>query len=94
MKTTQIVKELEGAVEQLGLRVRRETGNFRGGPCVRNEEALLMLNRRHPPEIHLAVLADALQDLPVDTIFLRPAVRRALEDAWARHDVVEIETEE
>lgn len=94
MKTAQIVKELEKAVEQLGLRVRRENGNFRGGPCVRNDEALLMLNRRHPSEVHLAVLADALQNMPVDTIFLRPAVRRALEDAWARHDVVEIETEE
>lgn len=94
MKTAQIVKELEEAVEQLGLRVRREKGNFRGGPCVRNDESFLMLNRRHPPEIHLAVLSAALRDMDVDSIYLRPAVRQALEDAWQRNDVVELDTDD
>lgn len=94
MKTAQIVKELEGIVEQLGLRVRREKGNFRGGPCVRNDEPFLMLNRRHPPEVHLAILAQALRDMDVDSVYLRPVVRQALEDAWSRNDIVEIETED
>ena len=94
MKTVQIVKELEAAVEQLGLRVRREKGNFRGGYCVRNEEEFLMLNRVHPPEVHLAVLADALKTMDVDSVYLRPLVRQALEDAWARNAVVEIQAED
>ena len=94
MKTVQIVKELETAVEQLGLRVRREKGNFRGGHCVRNDEEFLMLNRVHPPEVHLVVLADALKTMEVDSVYLRPLVRQALEDAWARNDVVDIEAEE
>jgi len=85
MKTSQIVKALEEAVAQLGLRVRLEKGNFRGGLCKRGEETLLMLNKRHPPEVHLAILAEALRDLPVDRIFLRPAVRHALEECWTRH---------
>jgi len=94
MKTVQIVKELEQAVEQLGLRVRREKGNFRGGFCIRNEEEFLMLNRIHPPEVHLAVLADALRTMEMDSVYLKPTVRQALEDAWARNDVVEFEAEE
>jgi hypothetical protein len=94
MKTLQIVKELEEAVEQLGTRVRREKGNFRGGICVRNEEEFLMLNRVHPPEIHLAILAEAMRGMDVDQVYLKPLVRQALEDAWARHDVVEIRTED
>ena len=94
MKTVQIVKELEAAVEQLGLRVRREKGNFRGGYCVRNEEEFLMLNRVHPPEVHLAVLADALKTTDVDSVYLRPLVRQALEDAWARNDVIDIKAED
>ncbi len=94
MKTVQIVKELEAAVEQLGLRVRREKGNFRGGYCVRNEEEFLMLNRVHPPEVHLAVLADALKTMDVDSVYLRPLVRQALEDAWARNDVIDIKAED
>ena len=94
MKTLQIVRELEEAVEQLGTRVRREKGNFRGGICVRNEEEFLMLNRVHPPEIHLAILAEAMRGMDVDQVYLKPLVRQALEDAWARHDVVEIRTED
>ncbi len=94
MKTPQIVKELEEAVEQLGIRVRREKGNFRGGMCVRNEEEFLMLNRVHPPEVHLAILAEAMRGLDVDSVYMKPLVRQALEDAWARRDVVEIQTED
>ncbi len=94
MKTADVVKELEEAVQQLGVMVRREKGNFRGGYCIRDREEILMLNKRHPPEIHLSVLAAALKDLPVDTVFLRPAVRRALEDSWIRSVKVELESED
>ncbi|MDE2995327.1 MAG: hypothetical protein OXT73_01105 [Bacteroidota bacterium] len=94
MKTPQIVKELEEVAEQLGVRVRREKGNFRGGICVRDGEEFLMLNRVHPPEVHLAILAESLRSLDVESVFMKPLVRQALEDAWARQDVVEIETED
>jgi hypothetical protein len=94
MKIEQIVKELETAVEQLGLRVRREKGNFRGGYCVRNDEEFLMLNRVHPPEVHLAVLAETLKTMDIDTVYLKPVVRQALEDAWARNAVVDIQAED
>lgn len=43
-----------------------------------------MLNKRHLPEAQLVVLADSLRDLPIESVFLRPAVRTALEDAWER----------
>jgi hypothetical protein len=85
MKVEHIAQELEQAVRQFGLEVRREQGNFRGGRCTVNGEDLVMLNKRHPPEMHVAVLADVLRDLPTETIFLRPAVRDAMEDAWLRH---------
>lgn len=85
MKTEQIVRALEDAVRMLGLEVRWEKGNFRGGRCFVNGEELVMLNKNHPPEVHLAVLADVLHGLPADTIFLRPAVREAMESAWSRH---------
>ena len=94
MKTTEVVKELEAAVQQLGVMVRREKGNFRGGYCIRDNEEILMLNKRHPPELHLSVLANALKDLPVDTVFLRPSVRKALEDAWSRAVEVELDQDE
>ncbi len=38
--------------------------------CVRNEEEFLMLNRVHPPEIHLAILAEAMRSMDVDQVYL------------------------
>ncbi|GIV57158.1 MAG: hypothetical protein D6746_00125 [Bacteroidetes bacterium] len=94
MKVSQIVRELEDAVRRMGVRVRFEQGNFRGGYCKVGDEEVVVLNKRHPPEAHLAVLADALRELPVETVFLRPAVRAALEAAWARRADVVLEEDE
>ena len=93
MKTEHIVKALENAVRQFGLEIRWDKGNFRGGRCTINGHDLVVLNKRHPTDVHLVVLAESLRDLPVDTIFLRPAVREALEDAWQRQDTTTIENE-
>lgn len=86
MDTTTIIEELEDAAERLGLEVRTENGNFRGGRCSVDGEELLMINKRHQPETQLVVIAEALREAPLDTIYLKPAVRQALEDTWAATD--------
>ena len=83
MDTTTIIDELEGVAARLGIEVRAEPGNFRGGRCVVAGEEVIMLNTNDLPETQLVVLAEALRDAPLDTIYLKPAVRRALEEAWA-----------
>ena len=85
MKTEHVVKALEEVARQFGLDVRWEKGHFRGGRCTVNGEDLIMLNKHHPPEVHLTILAESLHDLPIDSVFLRPAVREAFEAAWQRH---------
>lgn len=82
MKTEQIVKELRDAAKQLGLEVRTEKGNFRGGRCMVGGQDFVVLNKRHIPEVQLNILAECLRDVPIDTLFLKPAVRQALEDTW------------
>lgn len=91
MKLQHIIDELAEAARQLGWAVRTERGGFRGGRCLVNGEQLIMLNKRQPPEAHLAILAESLRDLPVETVYLKPAVRAALEQAWERHDEIEAE---
>jgi hypothetical protein len=86
MDTTAIIEELEEVAHRLGFEVRIEKGNFRGGRCIMGEEELIMLNKRHQPETQLVVIAEALRDAPLDTIYLKPAVREALEDTWAQLD--------
>jgi len=80
MDTTTIIEELEDVARRLGLEVRTEKGNFRGGRCVVGNEEVIMLNDNHLPETQLVVLVEALEDAPLDTIYLKPAVREALKD--------------
>ncbi len=87
MKPPAVVVALEEALRQLGVRVRRERGPFRGGLCVVDGEPVLVLNRQHPDEAQVAVLAAALREHgKVDQLYLRPSARAALEDAWAQAD--------
>lgn len=83
MNTDAIIEELKGVAGRLGVEVRAEPGNFYGGRCVVEGEEIIMLNENDLPERRLVVLAEALREAPLDTIYLKPAVRRALEEAWA-----------
>ena len=83
MDTVAIIEGLKDVAARLGVEVRAEPGNFRGGRCVVDDEEIIMLNENDLPETQLVVLAEALREAPLDTIYLKPAVRRALEDAWA-----------
>ncbi len=101
MKPTTLVAAFEDVLGQLGVRVRRERGTFRGGLCLVAGEPAVVLNRVHPPEAQASVLADAIREQGgADALYLRPAVRAALEDAWARADAgledapIEDETDE
>jgi hypothetical protein len=44
--------------------------------------------------VHVAVLAEGLRDQAVETIFLKPVVRKALEEAWIRGEAGEWKIEE
>ncbi len=87
MKTEHIIEELEDAARRLGAELRREKGDFRGGRCTIEGEMVVLLNKRHPPEVRLSVLAESLRDMPVDTVYLKPSVRAALEEEWERLSV-------
>jgi len=77
-----IIEELKDVAARLGVEVRSAPGNFHGGRCVVDDEEIIMLNENDLPETQLVVLAEALREAPLDTLYLKPAVRRALEDAW------------
>ena len=87
MKPEQIVDELEGVLTRMGIHVRKERGNFKGGWCVINEERCLVINRRHTPEVQLSIVAECMRTLPHESVYLRPGVREALEEHWTRRPV-------
>ena len=93
MDTETIIEELTDVAERMGMEVRVEKGNFRGGRCQVGDTTVIMLNKRHLADGQLAVLADSLRDAPLDTVYLKPAVRDALEAAWAEADAAQAEAD-
>ena len=80
MDTSETIQTLIELLRQQGIEVRYEKGNFRGGYCKVGAQAFVILNRRHPPEIHLSLLAQALaHHVPINKLYLRPALRSYIE---------------
>lgn len=86
MKVEHVVEELKQVAQQLGFQVRTERGTFRGGRCTVSGDDVIVLNRLHIPELQVTVLAESLRATALDDVYMKPAVRRALEEAWERSD--------
>jgi hypothetical protein len=86
MKTESVVEALKETAARIGIAVRSERGSFRGGRCVVDGVEVIVVNRLHVPELQLAVLAESLRPEDVEGVFMKPAVRRALEGAWERQE--------
>ncbi len=65
--------------ERLFDKVEHITGDFRGGVCRVRDERRLILNRNQPLDTKLKVLASALAEEPLDTLYILPSLREAIE---------------
>lgn len=86
MKIEKLLLELESLCEKLGYTIRKERGSFRGDQCVIEGEMLIIVNKNKPPQSQAAIMARVLKVNRADEIFIKPAVRKELEDLWARID--------
>jgi len=80
MKAEEVIEELQDVARQIGVTVRFEKGDFEGGFCVLREQRLVLINRRLMPARKASLLALALQNIGLDTVFLKPAIRQYIED--------------
>jgi len=86
MKTEKLLLELEQLVEQAGYSIRKEKGTFRGDSCVMEGEKLVVLNKKKPPQQQVGLLARVLKDKDLQDIYIKPVVRKQLEELWDRFD--------
>jgi murein endopeptidase len=80
MKAEDIIEELQDVARQIGVTIRFEKGDFEGGYCVLRDQRLVLINRRLMPTRKASLLALALQNMGLETIFLKPAIRQYIED--------------
>lgn len=84
MKAEKLLLELESLCEQSGYNIRKERGTFRGDSCIIEGDKLIVVNKNRPLESQVGILAKVLQDLDTEEIYIKPAVRRELQEIWDR----------
>ena len=83
MTQQQTYDELKLLAEEIGLTVRVEMGDFDGGICTVNEKRVILINRRHTLAKRINVIARALNKVGLGDVFVKPALREAIEDEVA-----------
>jgi hypothetical protein len=84
MRYEELITELQELGRQLGVTVRYEKGDFEGGYCILKEQRILLVNKRLMPGRKASVLALALQEIGLDNVFIKPALRSYIEDEVVR----------
>lgn len=87
MKLDKLIIQLEQLVEQAGYTIRKERGTFRGDHCVIEGDKLVVLNKNRPVQQQVGLLARVLHEKKLDDIYIKPAVRKHLEDLWDRFEM-------
>lgn len=84
MKHEELILDLQQVAQELGITVRFEKGDFEGGYCILKDSRVVLVNKRILPARKAAVMALALNEIGLDDIFIKPAVRGYIEDEVAR----------
>jgi hypothetical protein len=80
MNQTLLLQELETLAAQLGVEVRYEELETRGGLCRYGGRLCLIASRHLSAAGRIRLLSRELSRLPLEGIFLRPSVRELLEN--------------
>jgi len=84
MTQDQILNELEELADNCGIAIRYEKGDFDGGYCVLKAERLIVVNKRLVSGRRASVLAQAIAEVGIEELYLKPAIREYIEDELAK----------
>src|SRR5690625_7619973 len=87
MKIDKFLIELEQLVESAGYTVRKERGTFQGDSCIFEGDQLVVINKKKPVEQQVGLLARVLKMMDLQDRYIKPAVRRELNELWQRMDL-------
>ena len=92
MKPDKFLLELEQILEHAGYTLRKERGSFRGDECVIEGQKLVVVNKNRPIESQLGTMGRVLGEIELSGVYIKPAVRKKLEELWDQLQVTPEET--
>jgi len=84
MNYLKTIEEMEEIVRQLGITLRYEKGDFDGGYCILKDQKVLVVNKRLHDARKTSMLALALNEIGIESVFVKPALREYIEDEVAK----------
>lgn len=94
MKPDKFLLELEQILEQAGYTLRKERGSFRGDECIIEGQKLVVVNKNKPIESQLGTMGRVLGEIDLTGVYIKPAVRKKLENLWDQLEVTPEDTTE
>ena len=71
---------MQDVAQKSGYTIRWDKGPFHSGSCTHAGDKLIVLNRHHPIEVHLGVMARTLKDVSFESISMRKEMRTRIEE--------------
>ena len=79
MKPQHILQNFETLIHNLSIDLRYEKGDFIGGLCKVGSREVLIVNNKLPVEGKIKLMAQELNRLDLERIYIRPALRNIIE---------------
>ncbi len=76
-----LLDELNDIARQKGIKVRFEKGDFNGGYCILKNEKIIVINKLAQTQRKAIILAEALNEIGVEDIYLQPKIRKLIENS-------------
>jgi hypothetical protein len=74
------LEELKKTAVALGITVRFEKGDFKGGYCIVKENKIIVINKLTQTQRKVIILATALKELGIDENLLSPKLKEFIEE--------------
>lgn len=81
MKEAEVLEHLERIVEQLGIELRYDLGDFKGGICRVDDKKVLIVNKRLLEPQKISLISQELATVDLSNVFIIPAIREIIESA-------------
>ncbi len=91
MKKEKILEHLMAIAKDLKITVRQEKGDFAGGYCVKEQENLVLLNKRHMVDKRICILAREISGYDLSGFKIPNAVLSVIESERKRATEIELE---
>ncbi len=80
MNPEKMMELFEELADRLHIELVLGTGDFIGGSCILKNQKYVILNKKHPIESRLKILASEFKSMDVTDVYIVPALREFIEE--------------